>query len=107
MSASMNCVFWKSATGWPNCWRSLVYFTASSRQALRTAQRAGADIEASTVEPGHGKAETFAFRADAVGDRHAAIFENQLRGGRSVPAELLFRLAEAEARRVLFDHETR
>ena len=32
MSASVNCVAWKSAIAEPNCLRSLVYLIASSRQ---------------------------------------------------------------------------
>ena len=71
--------------------------------ALRTAQGTGADIEATAVEPHHRKAEAFAFVAHPIFDRHARILEDHLRSGRSVPAELLFRLTEADAGRVLVD----
>eukprot|EP01137_Pigoraptor_chileana_P021862 Opistho-2@86090 len=73
--------------------------------ALRAAERAGTDVEASAVEPRHRKAESVALGADEVFDGDAAILEDHLGGRRSVPAELFLGRAEAEARRVLFDDE--
>src|SRR5690348_8664809 len=74
-------------------------FDRTVEAELRAAERAGADIDAAAVEPGHGDAEALAFRADAVVDRHAAILEQHHRGRLRLPAELLLLRAEREPRR--------
>src|SRR3546814_19868183 len=56
--------------------------------ALRPAQRTGADVEPSAVQPRHREAKAVALGPDAAFDRHLHIVENHLRGGRGVPAEL-------------------
>src|SRR5205814_10636373 len=71
----------------------------------RPAQRAGADIDAAAVEPGHGDLEAMALRPQAVGDRHLAVLEDHGRRRLAVPAELLLLLAERKARRAVLDHQ--
>src|SRR5262249_55162372 len=73
--------------------------------ALRTPQRAGADVQAAAVEPGHGEAEAVALGTDAVLDRDLDVVEVDLRCGRRVPAELLLVRAEADAFLVLLDDQ--
>ena len=57
---------------------------------LRTAERAGADVQPPAVEPGHGDAEALAFAADKISRRYAAIFKIHHRRRLALPAELLF-----------------
>jgi hypothetical protein len=70
-----------------------------------TAQGTGADVEPAAIQPHHGDLEALALRAQAISDGHPGILEDH-RGGRlAVPAQFLFRLAEAETRRVLGHHQ--
>src|SRR5713101_1651071 len=71
----------------------------------RAAQRAGADIDASAVEPGHGDLEAVALRPQAVGDRHLAVLEHHRASRLAVPAELLLLLAERQTRRSSLDNK--
>ena len=73
--------------------------------ALRAAQAARTDIQPSAIKARHCEVEPLAFLANAVFNRHATIFEDQLGGRRGIPSELLLRLAERKAGRVLFDDE--
>ena len=72
---------------------------------LRAADRAGADVQAAAVEPGHGDLEALALGADEVGRRHAAILEHHHGGRLRFPAELLLLRAVGEARRALLHHD--
>jgi hypothetical protein len=107
MSASVNWVFWNSAIGWPNCWRSLVYRSASSRQRCAPPSEQAPMLMPPAVEPGHGDAEAVALAADEVLRRHADIVEDQRRGRLRMPAELALGRAEADAGHVLLDREAR
>ena len=73
--------------------------------ALRPAQRTGADIEPTAVQPHHRDAEALALAADQILRRHAHPVEIDLRGRLRMPAQLLLIGAEADARHVLLDHE--
>ena len=72
---------------------------------LRAAERTGADIEPTAIEPRHRDPEPLALAADEVGDGHAAVLEDDLRGRRCVPAQLLLGRAERQAGRVLLDDD--
>ena len=49
------------------------------KRALAAAEAARADVEAATVEAGHGDGKALAFGADAVGNGHADAIEIDLR----------------------------
>ena len=73
----------------------------------RAAQRAGADVDAPSVETHHRDLEAVPLGAEPVGDRHLAILEDH-RGRRlAVPAELVLLLAERQAGRPRLDHQGR
>src|SRR6478672_10438048 len=56
---------------------------------LRTADRAGRDIEPPAVEPAHGDAKAISLGADAICNRHPAAIEHDHCGRLRLPAELL------------------
>src|SRR5439155_10087145 len=71
----------------------------------RAAQRAGADVDASAIEPHHRYFEPVTFRSQPIGNRHLAVLEDHRRRGLAVPAELLLLLAERQARRSRLNDE--
>src|SRR6266404_6016706 len=89
MSASMNWMAWNCEIGWPKAMRSWEYFNA----AAPAIERRKRDFIA------------FTFIADAIGDGHSAIVEDQFAAGCCVDAELLFLLADFKSRRASFDDQ--
>ena len=72
---------------------------------LRRAQRTGGNVQAATIQPHHGEFKALAFFANAVLNRHAAIFKNHLCGRLIVPTHFLFIGTERKTRRAFFNNE--
>ena len=89
----------------PNCLRSCAYFAACSRRRGARPSHLRADADAAFVQRLDGDLVALADFAEHVRFRHAAVFENQLAGGRRADAELVFLLADGEAGEVALDEE--
>src|SRR6516162_7882319 len=74
---------------------------------LRTANRAGRDIESTTIKSRHGNTEPLALLANPIVHRHPAIFEHDHGGGLRLPTELLLWGAERESGRAGFHDNAR
>jgi hypothetical protein len=61
---------------------------------LRSAERAGGDIDTSAVEPGHRNLEADTLLAKAIFNRHVRVLEDHGAGRLRVPAHLAFIGAE-------------
>ena len=103
--ASWNCTPWKSAIALPNCLRSLRVADGVIERALRQADHLRADADASLVERLDRDLVALAELAEHAGARHLAVLEDQLAGAARADAELVFLLADREARRPALDEE--
>ena len=74
-------------------------------RALRQAHHLRADADAAFVQCLDRDLVALADFADHVGFGNAAIVQDQLAGGRRADAELVFLLADLEAREIAFDQE--
>ena len=74
----MKRVFWKSNTVLPNALRSLVNFDRLVEGALGGGLGGAGDRQALLRQLVHQIGEALAFLAEAVGDRHADVVEEQL-----------------------------
>ena len=83
----------------PNCLRSLVYAIGVIERALREADHLRADADASLVERLDRDLVALADVAEHVRARDAAFFEDQLARAAGADPELVFLLADREARR--------
>ena len=64
-----------------------------------------ADADAAFVQRLDGDLVSLADFAQHILLRHAAVFENQLAGGRGADAQLVFLLADGESGEIFLDHE--
>jgi hypothetical protein len=80
MSASLNCVAWKSARLWPNARRCCAYVTDASSAAARDAERLRGDADAAAVERLHGELEAVVLAAEERLVRDEHVGERELRG---------------------------
>ena len=105
ISASLNEMPWNSPIFCPKASRVAGVFQAGFVGRLGNAQRLGGNADAPGVQHGHGDLETFAFFPQAVGNRRAVIFEDDLAGGRGADAQLGLLLAAHKAGPAGIDHE--
>src|SRR5258708_17187953 len=86
---------------------ALLHIGDSALEAeLRTAERAGRDIEAPAIEPAHGDLEALSFGADAVRNRDAARLQDHHGGRLRMPAEVFLLRAEGAPGGAVRDQET-
>ena len=110
MSARVNRIVGSSSRAEPKAFSLANVGASLIERRLRTAQRAGRDVEPAAVEALHGDAEACALAVCAAQHRVGGYphpFQNHLCGGLRMPAHLLLERAETQPRSALFDDERR
>ena len=105
ISASSNCVFWKTAIGRPNALRSLHVLERPAERGLGGGDAADRDRQPLLRQVVDQVREALALDAEQVADRHLHVGEEQLGGVLGVQADLVEVAAALEAVHAPLDHE--